>query len=147
MTAKNPGAEARLHLLNANRDAVSVMVARAVVGGLDRCDAVVVVVDQRDPVGAQLASAAAEKAGLDAGTEAERVKDRGEVPTAIIVVPLAAARVLFRESHPDVAGGLARCLQPVRVRVVVVAEGAAMLVHADVPLHAGHLAATTGHSS
>lgn len=126
------GAQARLHLLNANRDAISVMLGRAVGGGLEPTDAVVIVLDQRDPVGRELAAAAAEKASLDADEVAERVQGRGPIPTVIIVVPLAGARHLFTESHPEVQRGLARSTGPRQVRVVVIAEGAAMLVHAEV---------------
>ncbi|MEI9948252.1 MAG: hypothetical protein WDO74_04560 [Pseudomonadota bacterium] len=137
MTSKPPGVQQRLHLLHANRDAVSVMLARAAAAQLAPKDAVLLIVDQRDPVGVQLAQAAAEKAGLDASMEAERVQSRGEIPTAIIVVPLAGARNLFAESHPEVAHGLGRCPVAPHVRVVVIAEGAAMLVHAQVPLRTG----------
>ena len=132
MDTKSAGVDARLHLLRANRDAIAVMLGRAAAGGLAPQDAVVIVVDQRDAVGRELAQAAAETAGLDASSEAERLHGRAEIPTAIIVVPLAGARVLFSESHPEVAQSLARCPQPGRVRVVVVAEGAAMLIHAQV---------------
>lgn len=129
MSFEIPGADARLHLLHANRDAVSVMLARAAVSGLAPEDAVVLIVDQQDPVGAELAQAAAEKAGLDASIEAERVQRRGgEIPTGIIVVPLAGARILFAEGHPEVARGLARRPAASQVRVVVISEDAAMLI-------------------
>jgi len=132
MTAQNPGAQARLHLLDANRDAIALMLTRAAAGGLAPEGAVVLVLDQRDAVGRDLARAAAEKAGIVADAEAERVQRRGQIPTAIIVVPLAAARVLFSESHPEVERGLARFPAPRQLRVVVIAEGSAMLVHAEV---------------
>lgn len=132
MRTSKPGAQARLHLLDANRDAIAVMLARSTAGGVAPEGAVVILADQRDAVGRELARAAAEKAGLDADDEAERVQGRGEVPTAIIVAPLAAARMLFSESHPEVEGGLARPPGPRKVRVVVIAEGSAMLVHAAV---------------
>ncbi len=128
MTSANPGIQARQHLLNANRDAVSVMLGRAAAGGLDVSDAVVIVVDQRDHVGVELAQAAAERGGLDASSEAERVQSRGEIPTGIIVVPLAGARILFAEGHPEVARGLARRPAASQVRVVVISEDAAMLI-------------------
>jgi hypothetical protein len=131
MIQQSPGAQTRLHLLAANRDAIAVMLARAAAGGLAPEGAVVIVLDQRDAVGRELARAAAEKAGLDATVGAERAQDRGEIPTAIIVVPLAGARVLFGESHPEVERGLARSPAPRRIRVVIVAEGSAMLVHAE----------------
>jgi hypothetical protein len=132
MPTNTPGVEARLHFLRANRDAIAVMLTRATAGGLATEAAVVIVADQRDAVGRELARAAAAKAGLDADDEAERVQGRGEVPTAIIVVPLAAARMLFSESHPEVVRGLTRSPGPRKVRVVVVANGAAMLAHAEV---------------
>ena len=132
MTTPRPGAGARLHLLDANRDTIAIMLARAVGGGVDLGNAVVLVVDQRDTVGRELTNAAAAKAGLDGDTEAERVQARGEIPTAIVIVPLTGARMLFAESHPEVLRGLARSALPGRVRVVVIAEGAAMLVHAEV---------------
>ena len=132
MTIQRPGAQARLHLLDANRNAIAVMLARSTAGGVAPEGAVVILADQRDAIGRELARAAAEKAGLDADDEAERVQGRGEVPTAIIVVPLAAARMLFSESHPEVERGLARFPAPRQVRVVVIAEGSAMLVHAEV---------------
>ena len=140
MTSANPGVQERLHLLHANRDALSVMLARAAAGGLSPEDAVAIIFDQRDPVGVDLAMAAAEKAGLDASSEAERVQNRGEIPTAIIVMPLAGARILFAEGHPEVALGLVRRPAVSHVRVVVIAEGAAMLAHAQVPLRTGNVA-------
>ena len=132
MISSRPGAQARLHLLHANRDAIAVMLARSTAGGVAPEGLVVIVVDQRDAVGRELAAAAAEKAGLDADNEAERVQGRGEIPTAIIAVPLSGARMLFTESHPEVERGLARSPGPRQVRIVVIAEGAAMLVHAEV---------------
>jgi hypothetical protein len=132
MTIPPPGVTARLHLLDANRDAIAIMLGRAAAGGLAHQDAVVVVVDQRDSVGREVAAAAAEKAGLHADREAERVQSRGEIPTAIVVVPLAGARVLFAEGHPEVARGLARRPAASQVRVVMIAEGAATLAHAQV---------------
>lgn len=144
---KSAGAEARLHLLSANRDAISLMLDRAVAGGLAPSDSVVLVADQRDTVGRELAVAAAEQAGLDGDSEAARVQTRGEIPTAIIVVPLAAARMLFAQSHPEVARGLVRRPAPGLVRVIVVAEGAAMLAHAQVSPHVGRLGAVTDRSS
>jgi hypothetical protein len=132
MTKQNNGAQARLHLLDANRGAIAVMLARATAGGITPGGAVVIVLDQRDAVGRDLARAAAVKAGLVADAEAERVQGRGQIPTAIIAVPLSGARMLFAESHPEVERGLARSPGPRQVRIVVIAEGAAMLLHADV---------------
>jgi hypothetical protein len=140
MTSESHGVRERLHLLHANHDAVSVMLARAAAARLSPEDAVAIIVDQRDPVGVELAQAAAEKAGLDASTEADRVQSRGEIPTMIMVMPLAGARILFAEGHPEVARGLVRRPAISHVRVVVIAEGAAMLVHAQVSPRSGNTA-------
>jgi hypothetical protein len=132
MNPPNPGTEARLHLIKANRPAIYVMLCRAVSGGLSVSNSVVIVADTSDPVGLELADAAATKAGLNVQDEAGRVQERGEIPTAIIAVPLEAARAIFSESHPSVARGLVRPALPGCVRVVSIAAGAAMLVHTDV---------------
>jgi hypothetical protein len=134
----SPGATARLYLLRANRDAVSVVLSRSIAGGLSPGEAVVIIADQRDPLGHELAVTAAEKAGLDADTEGAKVDARGEIPTTLLVLKLRSAHDLFRESHPEVTAGLAKGPGHGRVRIVVIAEGAAMLVHADVsPLPSG----------
>lgn len=120
----------RLHLVDANRALFPVILAKA---GGSAIDHVVILADVRDPVGRDLAQAAVEKSGgLDLGREAARTEARGEIPTAVVVVPLLAARILFAESHPTVAKGLAA--EPVvgRVRVVSIAAGGAVLVHAAV---------------
>ena len=132
MNPLNPGTEARLHLVKANRAAIYVMLCRAVGGGLPVGDAVVVVAETSDPIGLKLAEAAATMAGLNVLDEAGQVQEYGEIPTAIIAVPLEAARVIFSESHPSVASGLVRPAPPGCVRVVSIAGGAAMLVHTDV---------------
>ncbi len=132
MSPPNPGTEVRLHLVKANRAAIYVMLCRAVSGGLAVSDAVVVVADTSDPVGLELADAAATKAGLNVQDEAGRVQERGEIPTAIIAIPLEAARAIFSESHPSVTSGLVRPVAPGCVRVIAIAAGAAMLVHTDV---------------
>jgi hypothetical protein len=132
MKPPNPDTEARLHLVKANRAAIYVMVCRAVGGGLSVGDAVVIVADTSDPVGLELADAAAVKAGLYVHNEASRVQEHGEIPTAIIAVPLEAAKSIFSESHPSIASGLVRPVPTGCVRVVSIAAGAAMLVHTDV---------------
>ena len=132
MDPPNPGTEARLHLVKANRAAIYVTLCRAVSGGLAVGDAVVVVADTSDPVGLELADAAATKAGLNVQAEASRVQELGEIPTAIFAVPLEAAKAIFSESHPSVASGLVRPVPSGCVRVVAIAAGAAMLVHTDV---------------
>lgn len=132
MNPLNPGAEARLHLVKVNRAAIYAMLCRAVSGGLHIGDAVVVVADTLDPVGRELADAAATKVGLRVHDEAGRVQASGEIPTVIIVVPLEAARTIFNECHPSVASGLVRPAPPGCVRVVAIGAGAATLVHTDV---------------
>ncbi len=132
MTEPNPSIEARMHLIRANRSAIYVMLCRAVSGGLSAGDAVVVVADTSDPLGHELGDAAALKAGLNVHEGTAQVLERGEIPTAIIVVSIGDARKLFTESHPSVAAGLDHQPPPGCARVVSIAKGAAMLVHTDV---------------
>ena len=108
------------------------MLARSTSGGLALDGSVVLVVDQRDPVGRSLGEAAGERADLDAADEAAQVERRREIPTAIMVIEVSAARALFTEGHPAVASRLEARPAEGRVRAVVVAAGAAMLVHAEV---------------
>lgn len=122
----------RLHLVRANRDAIAVMLGRALAAGLERALAVVVVVDQRDEVGKGLAEVAAERAGLDAVKEGGRAEKRGQVPTTILVVDLRSAEAMFSGTHPSTAAGLARAPLECCVRVVAVAAGGAMLVHSEI---------------
>jgi len=118
----------RLHLVEANCAILPLVLAKA---GGDPSGAVVVLADVRDPVGHGLATAAVKKAGgLDLGREAARTEARGDIPTAVIVVPLLAARMLFAETHPTVAKGLLTEPPPGKVRVVAIAAGGAVLVHA-----------------
>lgn len=132
MIAPNSGEEARLYLVRANRSAIYVMLCRAVSGGLPVCDALVVVADTSDDVGRELADAAASKAGLHADDEAAQGQERGEIPTAIIVISIADAKRLFASSHPNVARGLDRQPPHGCTRVVSVSAGGAMLVHCDI---------------
>lgn len=132
MTDPNPGVEARLHLVRANRSAFFVMLCRAASGGQPVVDHVVVVADTSDPVGYELAQAASETAGLNLHDDANPVQKRGEIPTALIALTLHDAKSLFSISHPSVAAGLERQPPQGCVRVVSIAAGAAMLIHSDV---------------
>jgi len=128
----NPGIDARLHLIRANRTAIYAMLCRFASGGHPVGDAVVVVADTNDSVGAELGEAASAKAGLNLRDETIGVQERGEIPTVLIVLALDDAKGLFNISHPSVAKGLSRHPPPGFVRVVSVAAGAAMLIHTDV---------------
>lgn len=132
MIQTNPGIEARLHLVRANRSGIYVMLCRAAKGGLCVSDAVVVIADTTDPVGLELAEAASKKSGMNLREEPSQLLQEGQIPTAIIVVNLDEAKALFAVSHPSVAIGLDRPPPQGRVRVVSIAEGAAMLLHSDV---------------
>lgn len=134
MTHQNPGIELRLHLVKANRSAIHLMLCRFASGGHPVGDAVVVVADTSDPVGFELGVDAAEKARLDLHKESTQIQDRGEIPTALLILTIDDARSLFVLSHPSVAIGLERQPPPGCVRVVSIAAGAAMLVHSHMRL-------------
>jgi len=134
----NPDLEARLHLLNGNRDAVTVMIQKAVAAGLDIEDAVAIVADTRDSIGAALARAMAERSsGLDADVEAARAQARGEIPTLVAVVPRQAAVELFAVSNPTVSANISKPVYPGHVRVVVVGAGGSTLFSMGIEAMAG----------
>lgn len=132
MTQTNPGIELRLHLVRANRSGLYLMLCRAAKGGASIGDAVVIIADSTDPVGLELAEAAAEKAGMGLYEETSHAQQDGQIPTAIIVVTLHEAKAIFNVSHPNIASGLSRPPRQGCVRVVSIAGGAAMLLHSDV---------------
>src|ERR1700690_10942 len=121
MTTPKPGNEARMHLGRANRAAIHVMLCRAAAGGMNVSRAVAIVADTTDAVGRELAEAATARASLDVTEEAERVVGREEIPTAILIVTLEAAREIFAASHPSVAAGLDKQPTSGSVRCVSVA--------------------------
>ena len=121
-----------MHLVGANRSAIYLMLCRSASIGRPIADAVVVVADTTDPVGFELAEAACERTGLGVSEKANQVQDRDEVPTAMFVLTVDDAKTLLNLSHPSVAVGLDQRPPHGCVRVVSIAAGAAMLVHADV---------------
>jgi hypothetical protein len=134
----NPDLDARLHLLNHNREAVMVMVAKSVASGLAVDDTVAVVADTTDSVGGPMARAMAERGeGLDADAEAARARARGEIPTLVACVPVKLGVALFADSNPSVSAGIGRPVTHGRIRVVVVGAGGSTLVHVPVETMGG----------
>ena len=128
-TVTHPDLEARLHLLNHNRLAIAVMVAKSCMSGLAVDDTVAIVADTTDTVGGPLARALAERAhGLDAAAEAARARARGEIPTMVACVPAKLAVSLFASSNPSVSANISKPVYPGHVRVVVVGTGGSTLL-------------------
>ena len=125
----SPDLDARLHLLQHNRAAVMVMLAKSVASGLAVQDSVAIVADTTDSVGGPLARAlAAKHPGLDTDAEAARAQRRGETPTLVAMVTVNAAVEVFAIPNPGVSAGLRRPVGPGHVRVVVVGAGGSTLV-------------------
>ena len=134
----NPDLDHRMHLLQHNRQAVMVMVARSVASGLSVDETVAVVADTTDSVGGPMARAMAERVeGLDADAEAARARARGEIPTLVACVPLKLGIALFADSNPGVSAGIGQPVVPGRVRVVVVGANGSTLVHVPIQKVAG----------
>ena len=78
-----------------------------------------------------LAAAILERSGgvLDLEVEEARALNRNEIPTAIAILPVGLVEGLFAETHPDVSANLARLPPDDSLRVVVIAEGGATLLH------------------
>jgi hypothetical protein len=134
----NPDLEARLHLLQHNREAIMVMLAKSAASGLSVDDTVALVADTTDSVGGPMARAMAERGdGLDADAEAARARARDEIPTMVACVPTKLAVELFRVSNPNVSANIAQPVAHGRVRVVVVGAGGSTLVQVPVERLAG----------
>jgi len=131
MNSSKSAIDARLHLVKANRAAIYAALCRSVSGGHPISDSVVVVADESDAVHFELANPATTQCGVTIDGS-NRNREVGEGQTTIVVVSVEAARRLFGRSHPSVSSGLDRQPTSGCVRVVAIAEGAPMLVHADV---------------
>jgi hypothetical protein len=132
MPVPGPASE-RLHLAEANLDLLAVSLAKAVEAGADRDEVVALLLDTRDHLARELAAAIVERqGGLDLDQEEARVLGRGQIPTAIAVLPLRLVELLFAETHPAVSSGVRRAPPQGRLRVVVVAAGGATLLHLPV---------------
>lgn len=130
-----PGQSERLHLAEANLDLIAVVLGKAIKAGALPDEAVVLLLDTRDEIARELAAAIIERqGGLDLDAEEARVLGKGQIPTAISVLPLRLAEMLFAVGHPGVSSGLGREPPSGRVRVVVVGAGGATLMHLPVAL-------------
>lgn len=122
--------EERLHLARENTALVAVAVGKAAEGGAEVGQLVVLLLDTRDPVARELTKAILERSSdLDLDAEHARVLRHEMIPTAIAIVPARAAELLLGETHPNVAEGLHLVPPHGRVRVVIIAEGGATLLH------------------
>ncbi len=121
----------RLQLVQACRAAIYAALCRAVGNGQPINDAVVVVADSSDPLGRAITKAAVVH-GASLDDQAFNADEFEQGPFTIIVVTVAAARRLLAPSHPSVAGGLDRQPTSSCVRVVAIADGTSLLVHADI---------------
>jgi hypothetical protein len=112
--------EERLHMIRHNEHAIHLMLAERVG---DTRDPVVLLIDERDSMGAMLAEV------LDPQGLAARIAGPHQIPTAILVCTRHDARRLFVESHAGVAEGLGIAPRPGVVPVVCIASEGVMLVH------------------
>jgi hypothetical protein len=110
----------RMHMLTHNEHAIQMMLAERVG---DAHDPVVLLIDERDSMGAMLAEV------LDPHGEAKRIAGLQQIPTALLVCQRHDARRLFVESHPGVAAGLGIAPRSGVVPVVCIASEGVTLVH------------------
>lgn len=132
MHSSTPAADARLHLVAAKRAAIYGVLCRAASSGHLMSDAVVVVADTTDVLGRKIARAAAGLPGAISAGETHSVAELDEDSTAVIAVTVVAAKSLLARSYESVADGLDRQPTGGCARVLVIAQGAPMLVHTDV---------------
>jgi hypothetical protein len=110
--------------------------ARMIVGKAgDMTGLMILVADMRDSIGKLLTEALAEVDGKAAEAEAHfrKVEDKGEIPTAIMVLPIEIVRKALEETNPNVSKSLREL--PLKAGLtwvaVVVGEGT-MLMQAEV---------------
>jgi len=132
MNSSTVAVTARLQLVSANRAAIYAVLCHAANSGHAIIDAVVVVADTTESPGREIARAAAILPGAISDAELGPSKGPGEELPAIIVVTIATAKTLLAQNYKSVADGLDRQPAAGCARVVVIAQGAPMLVHTDV---------------
>lgn len=110
---------------------VGVTLGRAIDAGADPDDLVALLLDTRDSIARDLAATILEGSGgvLDLEVEGARALNRHEIPTAIAILPVGLVEALFHDTHPEVSANLRRPPPDDSLRVVVVAEGGATLLH------------------
>ncbi len=128
-TMTPPDLEARLHLLNQNREPVTVMLAKSCASGLALNETVAILADTTDSVGGPMARGRVERGDdLDADAEPARARARDEIPTLVACVPAKAAVAMFVSSNPSVSANIPKPVYPGHVRVVVVGAGGSTLL-------------------
>ena len=132
MTSSTPPTETRLQLVKTNRAAIYAALCRAARDGKSIGDAVVVVADSADPFGCEIAEAASRQYGAILDQQPSTTDRLEDGPSTVIVVTIATARLLFAQSHPRIASSLDRQPSPGCARVVAIAEGTPVLIHADI---------------
>lgn len=132
MNSSTAAVHARLQLVSANRAAIYGVLCQAASSGHAIVDAVVVVADTTELLGREIARAAAVLPGAISDAQLRQTEDLTEDSPAIIVVKIATAKTLLARNYKSVADGLDRQPAANCARVIVIAQGAPMLVHTDV---------------
>lgn len=125
----------RLSFWEHNREA-----AMMALSGMDATaeDLMVVVVDMRDKVGKPLVDALAQIKGVSSRAHFEKIEKKGEIPTAIMVLPVEAVARIVAAPNPNVSAALKTgAIMPGMIWVAIIAEGGTMLMQvANEPIQA-----------
>ena len=132
MNSSTAAVHARLKLVSVNRAAIYGVLCHAANSGHAIVDAVVVVADTTESLGREIARAAAVLPGAISDAQLHQTENLSEDSSAIIVLKIATAKTLVAQNYKSVADGLDRQPAANCVRVLVIAQGAPMLVHTDV---------------
>lgn len=115
----------RRHLYKSNKPRLMLALSRLPMMLRWRKDLACVVIDARDRDGRELAELAG---SLDESVEA--IRQRGKIPTALLILPAGAVANFFADSRPDLARQIARASPLGMLRVIVLGGGGVTLLYA-----------------
>lgn len=115
----------RLRFLSCNELAIQLALAKLRGAGED-IDVVAMVIDARDSLGAEIATA------IDPEGKAEKIAGASMIPTILMLVPRHLAYLGLRESHPRIAAGIAVPASRGVVAAITIAAEGITLVHLPV---------------
>jgi len=126
----------RIQLWFHNKDAAMLALAPVV---SKREDIMIVLADMRDPVASPLVKAVAQATKQDTENHIRKVEGKGEIPTAILILPAEIVRMVVADSNPMCAEALQSQPPEGMVWICVIAYSGTMVFQAPIELvkHAG----------
>lgn len=126
-----PVQQKRLGFWDHNRELAMAILGNPEIGDLN--GRMIVVADMRDEVGKPLVEALSKAKGVNARAHVQKTEKKGEIPTAILVLPIEAVAKIVAAPNPRVSETLQQMTTlPEHVWVAIIAEGGTMLIQAPI---------------